>query len=446
MNRPAVLAPTLVFALALAPAAPIATSPAVEATAGSIRKALGYLFAHQLKEPLLFFEGLKPVRDYPGDWPQFFSLRENPAWRVREVSPFMAAFIHHSLTQVVENRRRELGLKAIDVRTARSMRRRAIRFMSRFESRRGSPDAGTFGFWPYDRYPRVPGPLLELLLLVTLRGPVLGGDRVPLNLQIFPNALAIPTDADVTSTSYAALLDDAELDGGPGVDVPFHQFFVDWRDLGIVPRRRNPSWLPPASGAFLTWLAYRRDFVSYPNDVDLVVNANVLFALGRHGRLDLPGVDEAVELINEATALGLHRDRLEEITLYYPDNLVFHYAVSRAFHEGRVVELAPAVETLARELEASAVVREDGSAYWDRGAPHLNTAFAMLTLLNAGRGADLVARAAAYLSMEQAADGGFDAAPFFMARTDAGQVFEFHSASFVTGMALEALARYALSR
>jgi hypothetical protein len=180
--------------------------------------------------------------------------------------------------------------------------------------------------------------------------------------------------------------------------------------------------------------------------VDLVVNANVLFALGRHGRLDLPGVDEAVELINEATALGLHRDRLEEITLYYPDNLVFHYAVSRAFHEGRVVELAPAVETLARELEDSAVVREDGSAYWDRGAPHLNTAFAMLTLLNAGRGADLVARAAAYLSMEQAADGGFDAAPFFMARTDAGQVFEFHSASFVTGMALEALSRYALSR
>jgi hypothetical protein len=267
-----------------------------------------------------------------------------------------------------------------------------------------------------------------------------------LNLRIFPNALAIPTDADVTATSYAALLDHALLDGGADVEVPFHQFFVDGRDIGIVPRRANPPWLPPSSGAFLTWLSYRRDFLRYPNDVDLVVNANVLFSLGREGRLDVPGVDEAIELINDATALGLHREHLEEITLYYPDNLVFHYAVSRAFQEGRVRGLAPAVEILAEELEASAVLREDGAVYWDRGAPHLNTAFAMLTLLNAERRADLVARAAAYLSREQASDGGFDAAPFFIARTDGGQVFEFHSPSFVTAMALEALARYALSR
>jgi hypothetical protein len=446
VNRPAVLVPTLFFAVTFTAAPPVVTSSSSDATAGPVRKALGYLLAHQLETPYLVFEGLRPVRDYPGDWPQFFSLRENPAWRVRDVSPFMVAFIHHSLTHVVEDHRRRLGLKAIDVKSARSMRRRAIQFISRFEARPGAPDAGTFGFWPYDAHPRVPGPLLELVLLLTLRGPVLGGDRVPLNLHIFPTALAIPTDADVTATSYAALLDHAALDGGSSVDAPFHQFFADWRDLGIVPRRWNPPWLPPASGAFLTWLGYRRDFLLYPNDVDLVVNANVLFALGRDGRLDVPGVPEAVELINQATALGLHRDRLEEISLYYPDNLVFHYAVSRAFREGRVAGLAPAVEILAGELESSAVVREDGSAYWDHGAPHLNTAFALLTLLNAERGGHLVQRAAAYLSKEQAPDGGFDAAPFFIARTDAGQVFEFSSASFVTGMALEALARYVLSR
>jgi hypothetical protein len=446
VNRPALLVAALALALALTPAKPVATASRSDATAASIRKALSYLSAHQLQEPLLVFEGLKPVRDYAGDWPQFFSLRENPAWRVRDVSPFMVAFIHHSLTPIVEEHRRELGLKAIDVRAARSMRRRAIQFISRFESRPGAADAGTFGFWPFDAYPRVPGPLLELLMLLTLRGPILGGDRVPLNLPIFPNALAIPPDADVTATSYAALLDDALLDGGAGADVPSHQFFVDWRDIGLVPRRSNPPWLPPASGAFLTWLSYRRDFLRYANDVDLVVNANVLFSLGRQGRLDVPGVDEAIELINEAAALGLHRDRLEEITLYYPDNLVFHYAVSRAFHEGGVANLAPAVEILADELEASAILRKDGAVYWDRGAPHLNTAFAMLTLMNAGRSGDLVPRAAAYLSSEQAADGGFEEAPFFIARTDGGQVFQFHSASFVTGMVLEALARYALGR
>ncbi len=210
------------------------------------------------------------------------------------------------------------------------MRKRAIEFLSRFESPAEAPDAGTFGFWPYDQHPGVPGPAVERALFAWLRGPILGGARVPLNLHVFPNPLAIPSDADVTATTYAALLDDATLDGGPGIEVPFHQFFLDWRDLGVVPRRRNPAWLAPASGAFLTWLTYRDPSLpTFPNDVDLVVNANVLFALGRNDRLDLAGAAEAVELINEATALGLHRDRIEKIAEYYPDNLVFHYAVSR---------------------------------------------------------------------------------------------------------------------
>jgi hypothetical protein len=326
------------------------------------------------------------------------------------------------------------------------MRKRAIEFLKHFESRDSAPDAGTFGFWPYDQYPGVPGPGLSRALVAWLRGPILGGDRVPLNLIIFPNPLAIPTDADVTATTYAALLDDAALDGGPGTGVPFHQFFVDWRDLGIVRRRLHQPWLRPASGAFLTWLNYRDSSSHFPNDVDLVVNANVLFSLGRGGRLDVPGVDEAGGLIHEAIALGLHRDHFGVIAEYYPDNLVFQYVVSRAFHEGGVDALAPAVEILADELEAAAIDRGDGTAYWDRGAPHLNTAFALLTLLNAGRNTPLVARAARFLAASQGADGGFDEAAFFIGRADGGQVFEFSSASFTTAMALEALARRALTR
>jgi hypothetical protein len=432
------------FAFALGTIAPAVSANENEA---SIRRAIRFLQAQQVEEPLDVVIDGERVRDLPGDWPQYFVLQGTKAPRVRDVSPFMVAFIHHALALAVEENRGPMGLRDRDIAAARKMRQRAVQFLSRFESSENAPDAGTFAFWPYDGNPDFPRPAVERALISWLRGPVLGGARVPWNLRIFPTPLAIPSDADVTATTYAVLLDDAQIDSGPDRATPFHTFFADWRDLGVVPRRKNPSWLPPESGAFLTWLTYREPGAPlFPNDVDLVVNANVLFALGRYGRLDVPGVAEAVELIDRVVALGLHRDRIGEVAEYYPDNLVFHYAVSRAFHEGVVVELAPAVETLADELEAAAIESADGTAHWDRGAPHLNTAFALLTLLNAGRKTGLAGRAATYIAREQRRAGGYDTAPFFFGRADGGQVFEFSSAAFSTAMALEALSRYELAR
>jgi hypothetical protein len=407
-----------------------------------IERALGFLFAYQVRQPLDVTIGDARLVDVPGNWPQFFHLQDVRAFRVRDVSPFTVAFIHHALSHIVEENR-QLGLGALDLWAARSMRARAVGFLKSFQSAPGAPDAGTFGFWPYDTDPTTPNFAQTLFLTAWLRGPILGGQRVPVNLRIYPRTLAIPSDADVTATIYSALLDDALYDGGPGTAVAFERFFADWRDVGVVPRRLNPPWMPPATGAFLTWLTYRaRPYPVFPNDVDLVVNANVLYALGRYGRLDTPGVDEAVALIDQVIALGYHRDRLTELTDYYPDNLAFQYAVSRAFHGGRVAGLEPAVRMLADELEASVLFRADGAAYWDQGAPHLNTAFAVLTLLNAGRNQPIVDRAIEFLTSEQNALGGWDEATFFVARTDGGQVFEFVSASFTTAMVLEALVRY----
>ena len=79
-----------------------------------------------------------------------------------------------------------------------------------------------------------------------------------------------------------------------------------------------------------------------------------------------------------------------------------------------------------------------------QGEPHLNTALAVLTLLNAGRDTPIIDRAIDYLISEQNALGGFDEATFFVGRTDGDQVFEFTSASFTTAMALEALVRHEL--
>ena len=444
--RPPGVVPAIAAVLALWGVLAGAAGPAADDHPSPIQRALGFLLLHQVRQPLdVTVNGVRVV-DFPGDWPQFFGLRDAPSFRVRDVSPFPVAFIHHALTYASEQNQLALGLGTLDVWAARSMRQQAVGFMRRFESPSGAPDVGTFGFWPEDADPGTPDLLLTLLLTSWLRGPILGGHRVPINLPIYPATLALPSDADVTATTYASLLDAATLDGAPRSSVAFERFFVEWRDLGLVPRRLNPFWLPPASGAFLTWLSYRDpQFPLFPNDVDAVVNANVLYALGRHRRLDVPGAARAVALINFATALGLHRGRLDEITDYYPDNLTFQYAVSRAFREGGVFTLAPAVRILADDLEASVLLRPDGTAYWDQGDPHLNTAFAVLTLLNAGRRSGIVDRAIAYLIAEQSALGGFDEATFFIGRTDGGQVFEFRSASLTTAMVLEALARYQLT-
>lgn len=443
VRTPAGLLPAVTGLLALCLVSSVPASLGAGDRGSPIERAIGFLFTQQVSQPLeAVVDGVRVV-DLPGNWPQYFNLRGAPAFRVRDVSPFPVAFIHHALTHVADEHRGALGLSRLDLDAARVMRRRAVAFMKRFGAAPHAPDAGTFAFWPYDADPATPDALLTFLLTAWLRGPILGGQRVPLNLPIYPGTLAIPSDADVTATTYATLLDDAVVDGGPGSEVAFERFFGDWRDLGVVPRRLNPPWLAPGSGAFLTWLTYREQPVPlFPNDVDLVVNANVLYALARYDRLEVPGVAEAVGLINLVTASGLHRDRLEEITHYYPDNLAFQYVVSRAFREGPVPALEPAVEILANDLEASVQLRADGTAYWDQGAPHLNTAFAVLTQLNAGRDTPIVDRGIDYLVSEQDVLGGFDEAAFFVARTDSGQVFEFTSASFTTAMVLEALARH----
>lgn len=433
----------------------LATTAEFDAAAppSPVRRALGFLYLNQLQRPLDVVVGGARVVDFPGNWPQYFRLQDTGtgtgtgSGRVRDVSPFTVAFIHHSLTSIVESHRQQLNLSDLDLLTARAMRQRAVAFMRLFESAATAPDAGTFGFWPYDLDPATPDLLQTLLLTAWLKGPILGGQRVPINLPIYPSTLAIPADADVTATTYASLMDAAALDGAPSSAVAFEGFFADWRDLGTVPRRVNPWWLPHASGAFLTWLTYRDPPFPFPNDVDLVVNGNVLYALGRKHRLDLAGVADAVRLINVAAILGIHRSRIQELTEYYPDNFAFQYVVSRAYREGGVAGLAPAIQIFARDLEASALGRADGSAYWDKGDPHLNTAFAVLTLLNAsgaGRRSPLVDRAIRYLEAEQNPLGGFDEATFFVGRTDGGQVFEFTSASLTTAIALEALARYRL--
>lgn len=439
--------PVLSRVLLLVVAAAVLSSGCNPGTTPAAR-ALHYLKAGQVKTPVKCLVDGRWVIDYPGDWPQYFHVDELPWFGVREVSPFMVAFVHHALTYAIEENAGRLGFTAGDIETAREMRRRAVTFMRRFESRPGEPDSGTYGFWPYDEDPCRPERPLAALSLTLLVGPIFRGTRVPVNIDFFPSALAIFPDADDTATIYSALLAGALLDGGAGSSTPFEQFFADWRDTGRVPRRLNPPWLPPASGAFLTWLSYRNPpDDSIPNDVDLVVNANVLWSLARHGRLDTPGVSESVALINRVVEQGLHRTRFHEVSDYYPDNFAFHYCVSRAYAEGPVPELEAAARILAADVERLAKRRADGTVYWGEESPHLATAFALLTLLNVGGDPTTLRDGIAYLVAEQdPVFGNWDECVFFIGRSEGGFHFSWFSASLTTAMAFEALCRYELER
>ncbi len=386
---------------------------------------------------------------YAGDWPQCCTMEASGLY-ARDTNPFMATYVHHALTLVRAENQAVLGLTDAEIDAARGARRAAVDLMLRFGAEEGRPDAGTYGFWPIQRPRWRPGDWLLSAVVNRYWTNWQGtGDRQPVNFSFFPSNHAPQSDADDTASIYAVLLDHARLDGGPDVAVRFERFFADWRDSGQIPLGSEPSWLSPGrvTGAYLTWLAYLDD-ANHPssNHVDLVVNANVLYALGRCGRLDTPGVTESVTLINEAVATGVHRSNPSLLSLFYPDNLAFHYCVARAYAEGGVSGLAPAVDGLVQDLLDTVRVGDAGQRYWSRGDPHLNTAFAVAALLSAGVGGDVVDAAVNYLLAQQNPDyGSWDSGPFFGARLPNGTWVTWVSPALTTAIALEAIMKHRIA-
>lgn len=412
---------------------------AVDSQASAIGRAIEYLYRTQVAVPN---EG-KAGGDWAGNWPQTVHFTALPGYRVREISPYIPTYIHHALTLIVADHAAALDLTADDLARAQQMRRRAVRFMKRFRIKLDDPAVGAFGFWP-DRDPyrslseRLVGGLTRHLLI----GPRQYGRLAPPYLRAFPPEFQVWPDADDTAVVYVALRAHAELDAGPVVTAPIQTLFARWRDLGQAVRG-PPAWLEPGSGAFLTWMP--PPFApAIENDVDLMVNANVLFALARYRGLDTPGVAEAIDLITRATQERRHR-RPETLSIYSPSSLVFHYIVSRAYYDGPVPGLGPAVKILADELVQGAVVAADGTVSWNHVDPHLDTAFAVLTLLNAGRSGPLVDGGIRFLRAAQdRRQGNWRAAPLFQGETGSKLVIQWTSPALTTALALEALSRYAL--
>jgi hypothetical protein len=212
----------------------------------------------------------------------------------------------------------------------------------------------------------------------------------------------IPNDADDTSTAvafqhfYRHNFPNSRYE----VDMPALERIADFRDLHREREDGRDGWKGKNSGAYLTWIKDetapvfdRPEIGIIPlgvNNVDVVVNSNVLFAMALTGRKDLPGYHDCVRLIKKAT----EKRAWPEAGLYYPQYMIFPYAASRAFRDGgaREPEMKEAMQFLLRDLLKAQYhwgqknpTRKGAFPGGDDKSDHLATALAVTTLLNIGR-------------------------------------------------------------
>lgn len=419
--------------------------PPIDPSLSPIERALAYLDETQVKTVIRPRAG---GADFPGNWPQYVLIHYPLRIRARDVSPFLPACIHHSLSLIHEDTQAALGLTRHSVERTRSLRRAAAEFMQRFETPADSDLAGAYGFWlrkdetlswqkPW--LGRLRGDWLAApFFWLFINGPAWEGPLAPLNVPQMPTSYGIHPDADDTAIIYSALLNAHRLDGGPAPNPPFH-LFAQWRHTGQVDIPEPPDWLPASSGAFLTWFGSRR------NDVDLVVNANVLYMLARFGRLDAEGAAEAQAVILEAVTGYLEGAYRDSIELYYPNPVMAGHAVARAFREGPVPGLEPAAKRLADDLRRRARFRKDGAVFWNVESPDLDTALSILVLLNTGQHLELVPGAVQFLLQRQHPRRGHWPEGYSGGgRSGRGRRINWVSAPFSTALCLEALCRFVL--
>lgn len=210
----------------------------------------------------------------------------------------------------------------------------------------------------------------------------------------------IPDDADDTALALGVLkLHSLRHGGSDGFyDQSNLRVFADFRDIGRVREDGRDAYKGGASGAFLTWLRDEDEpFYLEPskgviplgvNNVDAVVNANVLFALALHEARDVSGYSESVTLLDQV----VRQHSWQAASLYYPQRLMFPYALTRAYRDGGLdkVRLEGAMKILMNDLLQEQYLDPDdpqlyGSFAGATGSRrNLSTALACSALINMG--------------------------------------------------------------
>ncbi|MCP4382512.1 MAG: hypothetical protein GY798_14035 [Hyphomicrobiales bacterium] len=210
------------------------------------------------------------------------------------------------------------------------------------------------------------------------------------------SATNIPADVDDTSTAVAFGIvyrtwGGRAGAGDTGIDQSTLSALPRFRDLDRLREDGQDAWKGADSGAFLTWLkdeetpAFSRpDQGIIPlgvNNVDCVVNANALLALGLAGQTHAAGYDDALRLMVRA----VESEAWPQCGLYYPQTMIFPYTLSRAWRDGRV--RSPELRSALTVLIGSVLEEQSPDGWFDGGPDHsrdLSTALAVVTLLNLG--------------------------------------------------------------
>ncbi len=403
-----------------------------------VQKAIRYLADTQVTE-----EG--PGLPYwIGSWPMEIDIY----WKKRKISlpevTTMSALVIHALSVINDQSASVLGLSSDDLDLVSGMRRKTVQFLQRLEIKGHGALDGSYGYWPPRlRKDSISRKIFNTYLRLLLRSREYNGILAPLHMPKIPVQYQVWPDADDTAFIYTAYLDAAVAEGLPKPDLPAERLFGTWRDTGNVPVL-FPKWREKPTGLFLTWFAGTPE-QEIVNDIDLNVNANVLSVLGRYGRLDLPGVEEAIYFITKVVEDGLYKN-IKDISLYYPDNLSFQYAVLHAYRYGGVAALGPVAQRLADEVEKQAVVSHDGQVYWEGETPHYSTSLALLALAYSGRGGPLFDGGYRWLAGKQNPQDGSWPEAMFCWTFEKKVSFYWRSPVLPSALALTALCRCQLEQ
>ena len=213
----------------------------------------------------------------------------------------------------------------------------------------------------------------------------------------------LPPDADDTAMGWVAL----QRVG----------YTISPEGLAAVRSNRN------GAGLFNTWMGDPSAHVD-SREIDSVVNLNalLLFSLA----------DESLDTVCAYLVKQVDRDAFVGGSVYYPSQWSFAYAFSRAYADGGVDCLKPAVPKI-RERTLS-LQKDDGG--W--GSDY-ETVLALLTLLNLGERGPEIQKTLDVMIRRQMPDGGWG---FEAAYTGADRSMSYGSRAVTTGLCVEAFAKY----
>lgn len=106
----------------------------------------------------------------------------------------------------------------------------------------------------------------------------------------------------------------------------------------ILPRFQKE--LPCTEGSFLTWFPPKEvDKYLQVETIDIVVDSNILWFLGKTGQLNVPGANKTIQFIHKILNTELIITKPLILSPYYPFSAGILYYLSRAIHWGNIIEL-----------------------------------------------------------------------------------------------------------